>query len=255
VSVQQDSIERIRNATFSIARKGYEKREVERFLGKVADWLEAGGGDRARSDLVKRELERVGEKTAGILASAEDSAEQLRSDAEREATATLERAREQAAATRQEADAYSSQVRSEADTYADNARRDGERDAEHARAEAETDAREALAKADAKARRIVGEGMQRRSDLESVISDLVRRRDAVLADVDELSDELKSAVTGHTPAPGADPFERPEELDPEERDVPGRTRNAAPTHRATAAGSGKAGARRGRAAGGDQVRA
>lgn len=253
--MQQDSIERIRSATFSIARKGYEKREVERFLSKIADWLEAGGGDQTRSDLVKRELERVGEKTAGILASAEDSAEQLRTDAEQEATEILDRAREQAAGTRQEADAYSSQTRSEADTYADKTRRDADRQAHQMRAGAEADARDALAKAQAKAQRIVDDGVSRRGDLESVISDLVRRRDAVLADVDQLSGQLNSAIAGHTPAPGADPFERPEELDPEERDVPGKARNAAPTRRPATAGSGEAPARRRRAAGGDQVKA
>jgi len=251
VSVQQDSIERIRSATFTIARKGYEKREVERFLTKLADWLEAGGGDQARSDLVKRELERVGEKTAGILASAEDTAEQLRGEAGQEATATLNKAREQAAAARQEADAYSSKTRSDADGYAEKARRNADKDAEKTRSQAEQDAREALSKAQAKAQRIVEEGARRRTDLEAVISDLVRRRDAVLADVDQLAGQLKAAVAGHTPAPGADPFATPEEPDPAERTAVARSRGAAPSNQPAKGGSG---ARR-RRTGGDQVQA
>ena len=79
--MQQDSIERIRSATFTISRKGYDKREVERFLNKLADWLEAGGGDQARSDLVKRELERVGEKTGRILSEVETAAQEIRAEA------------------------------------------------------------------------------------------------------------------------------------------------------------------------------
>jgi DivIVA domain-containing protein len=182
--LQNDSIERIRGATFSIARKGYDKREVERFLNKLADWLEAGGGDQARSDIVKRELERVGEKTARILSEAEDSAEQIRTEAADEAAAALESAREEAETTRRSAD---------------------ER------------AAKSLADAERKAQRIVDEGTRRRTDVEAVISDLVRRRDELLAEVERLTSELRSAVSGHAPRPGADPFATPRELDPAER--------------------------------------
>jgi DivIVA domain-containing protein len=180
--MQPDSIERIRSATFPIARKGYEKREVERFLGKLADWLEAGGGDQARSDLVKRELERVGEKTASILATAEDSAAEIRTEAEQEATATLNRAREEAA---------------------------------EARKSAEREAGQAIAEAQARAQRVVDEGVKRRQALESLISDLVSRRDAVLADIEELASQLKATTSSHAPSRDSDPFATPAELDPE----------------------------------------
>ena len=65
--MDQDSIERIRSATFPVARRGYEKREVDRFLLSLAEWLETGGADQGRSDAVRRELERVGEETSKIL--------------------------------------------------------------------------------------------------------------------------------------------------------------------------------------------
>jgi DivIVA domain-containing protein len=182
--VQQDSIERIRSATFSISRKGYDKREVERFLTKLADWLEAGGGDQTRSDLVKRELERVGEKTARVLSEAEDSAEQIRGEAQEEAAATLDRARSQAESAKRSADEYAAQTVEEAKS---------------------------------KARRIVEEGAKRRGDVETVIADLVRRRDALLADIEQLTAELRTAVSAHTPPPGRDPFAVPTELDPADR--------------------------------------
>jgi len=47
--VDRDSIDRIRSATFPVGRRGYEKREVDRFLNKLADWLETGGGDQTRA--------------------------------------------------------------------------------------------------------------------------------------------------------------------------------------------------------------
>lgn len=169
--MQQDSIERIRSATFSISRKGYDKREVERFLNKLADWLETGGGDQARTDLVKRELERVGEKTSGILSQAEDSAEQLRAEAQQQASEILGRAKQQAESSREAADDYAGRTR-------------------HA--------------AESKARRIVDEGVKRRQDIDAVISDLERRREALLAGLKQLTNELNSVVAGYSDKPGMD---------------------------------------------------
>ena len=60
MGVDQTSLDRIRNATFPSTRRGYDKHEVEKFLARLADWLETGGGDESRSDAVKKELERVG---------------------------------------------------------------------------------------------------------------------------------------------------------------------------------------------------
>ena len=183
-NVQHDSIERIRSATFSISRKGYDKREVEGFLNKLADWLEAGGGDQARSDLVKRELERVGEKTARILSEAEDSGEQLRTEAQEEAGAHAE--------PRQGAgDEHPPGGRRVRGSHAPDADQYARKDAEGGRAtDAAGDARDAdagrpretIADAQAKARRIVEEGAQRRGDIEAVIGDLVRHRDTCSAD-------------------------------------------------------------------------
>jgi DivIVA domain-containing protein len=90
--------DRIRRATFPIARRGYSTRAVDRFLELVADWLESGRGDPARAELLKRELERIGHRAAGILAEAEEAAERLRVDAEHDAARIIRRAREEAAA-------------------------------------------------------------------------------------------------------------------------------------------------------------
>jgi cell division initiation protein len=85
LSVEADSIDRIRSATFPVARRGYDQRQVDEFLSRVADWLETGGDDRARADLVRRELERIGQKTGRILTDAHEAAEQLHADAENHA--------------------------------------------------------------------------------------------------------------------------------------------------------------------------
>lgn len=195
MGVDQTSLDRIRNATFPSAKRGYDRQEVEKFLSRLADWLETGGGDESRSETVKRELERVGERTGAILATAEDSAQQIISEAE-------ELARE----TRAEAEAYGETTRGEAD-----------RAARQARDDADADARAAVADAEAKAQRIVDEGTRRRSDIEAVIADLVNRRDEVLDDTERLGAKLTAAIDTHRPLTDADPFSVPEELDPELR--------------------------------------
>jgi len=110
--VDRLNVDRIRRVTFSLARRGYSKREVDRFLDRLADWLEIGAGDPARADLMRREMARVGKRTAAILEEAEVAAQRLREEAERDAAAIIRRAREEAAAIR--ADAQAAPARSAA---------------------------------------------------------------------------------------------------------------------------------------------
>jgi DivIVA domain-containing protein len=220
MSVDQTSLERIRNATFPSARRGYDKREVERFLGRLADWLETGGGDEARSDTVKKELERVGQRTGAILAQAEESAQEIRAEAEQNAGETVRRAKAAAQESKREADAYARDTKASADGYADQTRRASEEYADRTRQKADQEAREAIESAQAQARRIVEEGTRRRRDIEAVISDLVRKRDAVISHAEQLGQRLTGVVSEHRPAPGADPFGTPDKLDPGERSEP-----------------------------------
>jgi DivIVA domain-containing protein len=159
--VDKDSIERIRTATFPVARRGYEQREVDRFLNRLADWLETGGGDQARSDLVRRELERIGEKTARILTAAEDAAEKLNADA----------------------DAEAEEARAAADRYA------AER-----RAEAEQGAKKQHDDARAESERVVEAANRRKQEIETVISDLEERRDLIVAELERLAGEVSAIV-------------------------------------------------------------
>jgi DivIVA domain-containing protein len=212
--VDQTSLDRIRNATFPSARRGYDKDEVEKFLGRLADWLETGGGDESRSDAVKKELEKVGQRTGAILSQAEESAQQIRAEAEEEVRGTINAANVQAQETRGEADTYASEARTAADSYANRTRQAVDEEASSTRAQLEKEARETIATAEAQARRIVEEGTQRREDIESVIADLVRRRDEVLSDTEELSGKLTRAVSEHRPEPGTEEFSKPEEYDP-----------------------------------------
>ena len=199
--MDEHSIERIRQAEFSSAVRGYDRAEVDRFLTELADWLQTGGGeDAAGLEAVRLELERVGEQTAGILTEAHSAAQAIRDDASAkvrqqlvDANLTAEslrnEANEYAADTRDEADAYARRVRSEADTYA-----------EQARSEVETEIGEDRAAAQKETERILGDANRRKAEIEKLIGDLEQRRDAVLAELERLASGIAGTATEHRPA-------------------------------------------------------
>jgi DivIVA domain-containing protein len=204
--VDRDSIDRIRSATFPVGRRGYEKREVDRFLNQLADWLETGGADQARTELVRRELERVGEQTGKVLTGAHDAGEQLRTDAEHEAQVVAEEASARAEQTRAAADQQSAETRAAADAYAETTRaeaskvrEESEAAAAEIRTRADRESEKTVAKAKAEAKQLVDEATQRRRDVEAVISDLEARRNTVVADLERLSTELAGTATEHRP--------------------------------------------------------
>jgi cell division septum initiation protein DivIVA len=94
--MDQQQIERIRNPRFSVVRRGYDQREVDNSMLALAEWLENGGLEEAGSYAVTRRLERAGETTARVLATAESEADQIVKDAEAEARRTVADAQEAA---------------------------------------------------------------------------------------------------------------------------------------------------------------
>lgn len=213
--MDQHSVDRIRNATFSLAVRGYDRHEVDRFLDELADWLEDRGED-ATSELVRAELERIGEQTADILTGAHDAAEAIRSDAEREVRQKLvdvnlksdslrADAEGYAEDAREEADAYARKTRADADGYAHKARADVDSYARGVRQEADSAKKDARTEAEREAQRVVEEATRRRKEIEKVISDLEQRRDAVLSELEKLASGLAGTATEHRgSAPPAD---------------------------------------------------
>lgn len=174
-------IDRIRVPGFAEARRGYDKREVDTFLGRLADWLETDAASEIGQLAVTRKLELVGKSTTHILMTTEHEAEQLRRSAEEECARIFAEAEATARETREAADAYAKETRAKADT-------DARRTAEAARAEAtET----------------IDEGERRRAQIEAAIADLEVRRDDVLTDLDRLCDELAAMIAGHRAAAAA----------------------------------------------------
>jgi DivIVA domain-containing protein len=230
-----EAIERIRSATFSPARRGYDRREVDNYLSKLADWLEGGGADQVHSDPIANELERVGRKVAKILRSAEDTAKTLRAEAEQEARDLTEDARIEVESAKVAAEEYARKARDQAQVFAARTREEAESDsrrtreaadqhAEKVRGEADTYATERLEQAEAKAVRMVEEGARRRREMEKIIADLQTRREAVVKGLEKLSSQLAGAATeGKTMGPAREASRRASGAKPAEaKPVPTR---------------------------------
>lgn len=168
----QTKVRELRSASFSPARKGFDRDEVMTYLHRLANWLEGAG--LADPEEVRRELAMVGQRTSEILTKADETANALRSESQRNAGELLESARSEA-----------DRIRAEA---AEEARR--------AMAEAEARAEETLEEADRRAERMIDEVVKRRQDLEVVIDDLIAGRNEIIADTRRLVDELNALVGG-----------------------------------------------------------
>jgi DivIVA domain-containing protein len=168
-------IDRIRVPGFALARRGYDKHEVDRFLARLADWLETDAASEIGQMAVTRKLELVGKSTAHILMTTEQESTELRRNAEQECAQMISEAEAAALQTREAADEYAKQTRAAADA----------------------DAQRMVAEASAEARENIEEGERRRGQVEAVIADLEVRRDDSLSDLERLRGELGTTISSH----------------------------------------------------------
>jgi DivIVA domain-containing protein len=170
-------IDRLRDPRFTVARRGYDQREVDRLLGTLVDWLETDAAKDLGDLAVQRKLEFVSKSTARILLTTEEEAVQLRRITE-----------EECRQLRTDAEAASRDARQAADKYADEVR-----------TKADEDAHEITEGARAHANQLVEEGERRRAEIEAVVSDLEARRDSTIKELDRLRSQLSSTLGTHEP--------------------------------------------------------
>ena len=171
-----EDIHRLRVQGFPVARRGYDRREVDRFLDALLEWIETDAAKDLGDQAVKRKLELVGKSTAQILLTTEKESEGLRNQTE-----------EECAELRSEAEGASLAVRRDADQYATKTRE-----------KADQDARRTCEVAGARAKGIVEEAERRRGQIEAVIAELDARRDDTLQELDRLRRELASTIGEYT---------------------------------------------------------
>src|SRR5919199_2287477 len=90
----------IREQRFSTSFQGYERREVDSFLERVASDYEGAMGDRPPAIEPSESLAR---EVGAVIRAAQESAERLVKEAEQEATTARQQAFDEAAETRRQA--------------------------------------------------------------------------------------------------------------------------------------------------------
>ena len=181
------NLEQLRVTGFTVTRRGYDTREVDRFLEDLIQWLESDAAQQIGDEAVQRKLELVGQSTAHILLTTENEAREMRRKTEDECAKQRKESDAAATETRKLADAYSADARGKADEYSNSTRTKAD--------EAARRTKEAAAE---QARKTIEQGDQRRAAIEEVVAELETQRDAALAQLEGLRSELLGTISKHT---------------------------------------------------------
>jgi cell division septum initiation protein DivIVA len=105
-----NDIDRLRDPGFTLARRGYERREVDRLLGALVDWLETDAAEELGDLTAKRRLEYVGKSTTRILLTTQEESAQLRRETRDECAQLRSQAHEDAREVVEAASATAEQI-------------------------------------------------------------------------------------------------------------------------------------------------
>ena len=106
----RNASERIREHSFALAVRGYDRQAVDDFVEQVADLVAELEGRQTRETVVQRALDQVGEETAGILQRAHQAADELAARSRSQAEGRIQRADREAELLRRQADEYAEKV-------------------------------------------------------------------------------------------------------------------------------------------------
>jgi DivIVA domain-containing protein len=174
-------IDDLQTVTFPVALRGYDRAAVEAFLREVAARIARASQSDDVAPVVRRQLDRFGERAGELLAAADEAAAELR-----------EQAAEEVEDARVTADEESRRVVLEAGGKAE----------------------EILLDADRRAERIIAEGSRRRQVIEAEIEVLAMRRDELAGELRRISEELLVSVAENTRIEPLGEDADPDELDP-----------------------------------------
>jgi DivIVA domain-containing protein len=106
----RNAADRIREHSFPLAVRGYDRQAVDDFVEQVADLVAELEGRQTRETVVRRALDQVGEETAGILQRAHQAADELAARSRSQAEGRIQRADREAELLRSQADEYAEKV-------------------------------------------------------------------------------------------------------------------------------------------------
>src|ERR687887_682444 len=126
----------VRNVTFPVAMRGYDRDAVEAYVRRVNRVIAELEVTRSPQAAVRHAVERVSEQTKGILQEARESAEKISEDARAEAEQILAAAKAEAADLVVNAGAEADRLGAEAQQLVADARAEAEQIIARANAEA-----------------------------------------------------------------------------------------------------------------------
>ena len=102
--------ERLRDASFPTAVRGYDRRSVDEFLAELRNAVAELEARQTREGVVQKALDELGEETAGILQRAHETADEIAARSRAQADGRLQRAEREAEIVKRDADEYAEQV-------------------------------------------------------------------------------------------------------------------------------------------------
>jgi DivIVA domain-containing protein len=212
-SAERPASENIRNVSFSTAVRGYDRREVDRYVQRVNRLIAELEISHSPESAVRHALDRVGEQTSGILQRARETADEIIHTAGSEADETTARGRAEAKEVVAEAQAKADRTLAEAEEHArervergrielEALRKQGEEThtaAEAAIAHANSEASELVAEANREADQILARAdaeiaerrAQEKERLDALRRDAEELMSALRADTDTIEDERR----------------------------------------------------------------
>ena len=180
----------IRNITFPVGMRGYERDAVEAYVRRVNRVIAELEVTRSPQAAVKHAVERVSEQTKTILEEARGSAEKITATAQAEADEIVAQAKAKAADLVVAASTEADRVKAESDELVARSKAQADQIIAEAKANAEQRRRESeeeLAKAQAEAE-------ARMRELEADTASVWDRRHELLGDIDRMADQLHEAA-------------------------------------------------------------
>jgi DivIVA domain-containing protein len=102
--------ELLRDASFPLAVRGYDRRAVDEFLDELRTLVADLEAHQTREGVVQKALDELGEETAGILQRAHETADEIAARSRAQADGRLQRAEREADIVKRDADVYAEQV-------------------------------------------------------------------------------------------------------------------------------------------------
>jgi DivIVA domain-containing protein len=186
----QKSHEELRNVSFPLAVRGYDRDAVEAYVRRVNRVIAELEVTRSPQAAVRHAVERVGEQTKTILDEARESAEKITNTAQAEADEIVAQAKAKAADLVVGAGTEADRVRAESEELVARSKAQAEEIVAKAKATADERRREA----EQELTQLREEAEARLRELEADTATLWDRRHELLGDIDRMADQLHEAA-------------------------------------------------------------